>query len=115
MLEACMAVAPYRNEEETAVTGRGDIIQLKKLTIEFRRTEANARRADGLLELRLEGSCAAQLDRKGVVSGKSVSVRVDLGGRRLIKHKSDRNRENSSEDIVVVEHADNKQTKTKIS
>src|SRR3546814_16169230 len=26
------------------------------------------------------------LDRKSVVSGKSVSVRVDLGGRRLIKH-----------------------------
>src|SRR3546814_13610470 len=27
------------------------------------------------------------LDRKSVVSGKSVSVRVDLGGRRLIKKK----------------------------
>src|SRR3546814_16225517 len=26
-------------------------------------------------------------DRKGVVSGKSVSVRVDLGGRRIIKTK----------------------------
>src|SRR3546814_17149691 len=26
-------------------------------------------------------------DRKGVVSGKSVSVRVDLGGRRIIKKK----------------------------
>src|SRR3546814_14420050 len=64
MLEACIAVAPYRNEEETAVTGRGDIIQLKKLTIEFRRTEANARRADGLLELRLEGSCGAPLGKQ---------------------------------------------------
>src|SRR3546814_12063407 len=29
----------------------------------------------------------AQLDRKSVVSGKSVSVRVDLGGRRIIKKK----------------------------
>src|SRR3546814_20458359 len=28
-----------------------------------------------------------QIDRKSVVSGKSVSVRVDLGGRRLIKKK----------------------------
>src|SRR3546814_12046256 len=28
---------------------------------------------------------AAGLDRKSVVSGKSVSVRVDLGGRRIIK------------------------------
>src|SRR3546814_11805762 len=28
------------------------------------------------------------LDRKSVVSGKSVSVRVDLGGRRIIKKKN---------------------------
>src|SRR3546814_21197812 len=28
-----------------------------------------------------------QVDRKSVVEGKSVSVRVDLGGRRLIKKK----------------------------
>src|SRR3546814_11966849 len=31
---------------------------------------------------------AAQQDRKSVVSGKSVSVRVDLGGRRIIKKKT---------------------------
>src|SRR3546814_21089085 len=30
----------------------------------------------------------APLDRKSVVSGKSVSVRVDLGGRRIIKKKN---------------------------
>src|SRR3546814_17339706 len=30
----------------------------------------------------------ACLDRKSVVSGKSVSVRVDLGGRRIIKTKN---------------------------
>src|SRR3546814_16328149 len=29
------------------------------------------------------------VDRKSVVSGKSVSVRVDLGGRRIIKKKKD--------------------------
>src|SRR3546814_18377766 len=29
----------------------------------------------------------AHTDRKSVVSGKSVSVRVDLGGRRIIKKK----------------------------
>src|SRR3546814_16072316 len=29
-------------------------------------------------------------DRKSVVEGKSVSVRVDLGGRRIIKKKTDR-------------------------
>src|SRR3546814_15505257 len=31
-----------------------------------------------------------QADRKSVVSGKSVSVRVDLGGRRIIKTKRTR-------------------------
>src|SRR3546814_18133194 len=30
-------------------------------------------------------------DRKSVVSGKSVSVRVDLGGRRIIKKKTSKN------------------------
>src|SRR3546814_12687406 len=37
--------------------------------------------AGGQIEL------AIHQDRKSVVSGKSVSVRVDLGGRRFIKHK----------------------------
>src|SRR3546814_10215829 len=32
-------------------------------------------------------------DRKSVVSGKSVSVRVDLGGRRIIKKKSKKRNE----------------------
>src|SRR3546814_15678756 len=31
------------------------------------------------------------VDRKSVVSGKSVSVRVDLGGRRIIKKKTQTN------------------------
>src|SRR3546814_14388666 len=31
---------------------------------------------------------SASLDRKSVVSGKSVSVSVDLGGRRIIKKKN---------------------------
>src|SRR3546814_13767219 len=33
------------------------------------------------------GFIARQADRQSVVSGKSVSVRVDLGGRRIIKKK----------------------------
>src|SRR3546814_20958436 len=33
-------------------------------------------------------SAAAQQDRKSVVKGKSVSVRVDHGGRRIIKHNT---------------------------
>src|SRR3546814_20461790 len=32
-------------------------------------------------------ACIQPKDRKSVVSGKSVSVRVDLGGRRIIKKK----------------------------
>src|SRR3546814_16092098 len=34
-----------------------------------------------------------QRDRKSVVSGKSVSVRVDLGGRRIIKKKKKRKKQ----------------------
>src|SRR3546814_12625726 len=33
---------------------------------------------------------AADIDRKSVVSGKSVSVRVDLGGRRIVKQQKKR-------------------------
>src|SRR3546814_16874916 len=35
-----------------------------------------------------------EVDRKSVVSGKSVSVRVDLGGRRIIKKKHTKQNEN---------------------
>src|SRR3546814_14344691 len=35
---------------------------------------------------------ATRADRKSVVSGKSVSVRVDLGGRRIIKKKKKQQR-----------------------
>src|SRR3546814_10965196 len=45
-----------------------------------RGTAATARRA-------IRGVRARAGDRKGVVEGKSVSVRVDLGGRRNIKKK----------------------------
>src|SRR3546814_5602391 len=36
---------------------------------------------------KLTAAAPIQRDRKSVVSGKSVSVRVDLGGRRIIKKK----------------------------
>src|SRR3546814_11560634 len=35
-----------------------------------------------------KGASAAMADRKSVVEGKSVSVRVDLGGRRIFKKKT---------------------------
>src|SRR3546814_20729861 len=37
-------------------------------------------------------------DRKSVVSGKSVSVRVDLGGRRIIKKKHSKYTDNNRQD-----------------
>src|SRR3546814_16820459 len=49
---------------------------------------------DLLRRTRFAGACARWRlgrttgDRKSVVSGKSVSVRVDLGGRRIIKKKN---------------------------
>src|SRR3546814_17714109 len=38
-------------------------------------------------------------DRKSVVSGKSVSVRVDLGGRRIIKKKKKNTKEENAQKI----------------
>src|SRR3546814_13829594 len=38
-----------------------------------------------------DGSLKLDVDRKSVVEGKSVSVRVDLGGSRIIKKKTDIN------------------------
>src|SRR3546814_16034229 len=35
----------------------------------------------------LAAACGAEIDRKSVVLGKSGAVRVDLGGRRVIKKK----------------------------
>src|SRR3546814_13489217 len=47
-------------------------------------------------KLSKEGNPAAEaVDRKSVVSGKSVSVRVDLGGRRIIKKKKNKRRRNN--------------------
>src|SRR3546814_16356742 len=40
-----------------------------------------------LQKLPRDSSKSRQRDRKSVVKGKSVSVRVDLGGRRIIKKK----------------------------
>src|SRR3546814_20152700 len=39
-------------------------------------------------KVRRRGEMAQRVDRKSVVSGKSVSVRVDLGGRSIIKKKT---------------------------
>src|SRR3546814_12856898 len=39
-------------------------------------------------EANLDPEFSEKLDRKSAVSGKSVSVRVDLGGRRILKKKT---------------------------
>src|SRR3546814_13378391 len=52
-------------------------------------TEMENMRADGLggCKLKVGGRRPDEEDRKSVVSGKSVSGSVDLGGRRIIKKK----------------------------
>src|SRR3546814_12279159 len=56
--------------------GEIDLIMRDGATVVF--VEVRQRRRD-----RFGGAAAPVADRKSVVSGKSVSVRVDLGGRRL--------------------------------
>src|SRR3546814_12998678 len=55
--------------------------------------DARARKAAPVAKAR-EGD----LDRKSVVKGKSVSVRVDLGGRRIIKKKNKLNTYGAQQD-----------------
>src|SRR3546814_19225575 len=45
--------------------------------------------ADQALQRRDVRLLAFEIDRKSVVEGKSVSVRVDLGGRRIIKRQTE--------------------------
>src|SRR3546814_16349507 len=53
--------------------------------------EADAPGSGDAEHLGLQRRTRLALDRKSVVSGKSVSVRVDLGGRRIIKKKNTQN------------------------
>src|SRR3546814_12330091 len=53
-------------------------------------------KADQDSSLTFRRSCR-EGDRKSVVSGKSVSVRVDLGGRRIIKKKKTRQKRTREE------------------
>src|SRR3546814_14614462 len=49
---------------------------------------------------------ALEQDRKSVVSGKSVSVRVDLGGRRIIKKKKTVNKRITKLNLKLYKHND---------
>src|SRR3546814_17574829 len=58
-------------------------------SLRFILAERNGRSASlaGLHDRSRALCCSGYLDRKSVVVGKSVSVRVDLGGRRILKKK----------------------------
>src|SRR3546814_11845713 len=49
----------------------------------------------------------ARIDRKSVVSGKGVSVRVDLGGRRIIKKQQRKSQTEDNADQNTVKHTNN--------
>src|SRR3546814_5691549 len=70
---------------------------LVELLVELRDALEAQLRDAGKLEWALE-DFAALADRKSVVSGKSVSVRVDLGGRRIIKKKKKREQKKSNQE-----------------
>src|SRR3546814_16959885 len=64
-----------------------------------RRMRAHLMNATGALE-RHAASLKAE-DRKSVVSGKSVSVSVDLGGRRIITKKNNNQQDQSTTDTTT--------------
>src|SRR3546814_13179220 len=65
---------------------------VRAVVAKFGLVRAGSRRGlvPGFLHLAAEGAALhlCEVDRKSVVLGKSVSVRVDLGGRRIIKKKN---------------------------
>src|SRR3546814_15469934 len=81
-------------------TGGPGAAELRLLSVNGAFMEATGRDAaalagHGLAELREAKLCPRPGDRKSVVSGKSVSVRVDLGGRRIIKKNKNKHTTNS--------------------
>src|SRR3546814_20972376 len=48
-------------------------------------------RGQDAADMRLRATVLGKIDRTSVVSGKSASVRVDLGGRRILKKKTTTN------------------------
>src|SRR3546814_13877689 len=76
-------LAPVGCIEELRVTGDPDRLGSGKIGIAG---DCLASRRGDAVEDAIIGH--QRQDRKSVVSGKSVSVRVDLGGRRIIKKKT---------------------------
>src|SRR3546814_14451808 len=72
----------YANLVNEHFAGR-DLVNLRQALMQ----EAADAQAHVNLLLREAAAIAEQADRKSVVEGKSVSVSVDLGGRRIIQKK----------------------------
>src|SRR3546814_17753184 len=70
----------------------GDVVILDNLNVHKSTRAAKALEERGAWFLFLPNYSPDLKDRKSVVSGKSVSVRVDLGGRRIIKKKNNTNK-----------------------
>src|SRR3546814_20687539 len=66
----------------TGVTVAGDAVTLTPEIV------AGVNSGDNARVIRQANDRARLPDRKSLVQGKSVSVRVDLGGRRIIKHNT---------------------------
>src|SRR3546814_15519833 len=69
---------------------RGDLLRLLRQHAVQRARQFEAAEIEGLAAAHVDlagDSALDHVDRKSVVSGKSVSVRVDLGGRRIMKNK----------------------------
>src|SRR3546814_19680515 len=81
----CLAQAllPLIGDQEVAVAA----LQSYK-TVFPEAYEARMRAKLGLPEAAADDRALIEGDRKSVVEGKSVSVRVDLGGRRILKKKN---------------------------
>src|SRR3546814_16057058 len=64
-------------------------------------TAARAVRRDQDSEIKARPAPEGGADRKSVVEGTSVSVRVDLGGRRIIKKKTNRPRQIVTDTLII--------------
>src|SRR3546814_16604614 len=93
-MSSAIALSDRRHAEQIAVL-RAELAcaqAARGLVLSFGIAAVDGRLADGGLDsagLHEIAAASATLseDRKSVVSGKSVSVRVDLGGRRIVQQK----------------------------
>src|SRR3546814_15768396 len=65
----------------------GAVLRLDRIAAHFVHIDGSAQKRVRLAPDPFVERVVPLVDRKSVVSGKSVSVRVDPGGRRIIKHK----------------------------